>query len=127
MTDGKRVLVIGEEPTLMDYSDPAIPPGMTAEKVRAALDADQVKLTGLGYRAELCLTDEGATAEAVVAERLRATAYDCIVIGAGVRIVPRNFELFEKLINVVHAHAPQSRIAFNTGPDTSADAVRRWL
>jgi hypothetical protein len=33
----KRVLLIGLEPSTVDYSDPALPPGMTAEKIRVVI------------------------------------------------------------------------------------------
>jgi hypothetical protein len=49
------------------------------------------------------------------------------MIGAGVRANPSNLLLFEKLINVVHEHAPQAKICFNTVPSDTADAVKRWL
>jgi hypothetical protein len=42
MEKKKQVLVIGLEPTLVDYS---LVPDMNAEKVLAALKADQAKLT----------------------------------------------------------------------------------
>jgi hypothetical protein len=48
------------------------------------------------------------------------------VIGAGVRTISTNFLLFEKVLNVVHEHAPQARICFNTGPFDTAQAVQRW-
>lgn len=37
---------------------------------------------------------------------LEKTPFDCVLIGAGVRTLTVHFLLFEKLINVVHAHAP---------------------
>ena len=30
-----RILLLGLEPEAVDYSDPALPPGMNAEKIRA--------------------------------------------------------------------------------------------
>ena len=30
-----RILLVGYDPDTVDFSDPALPPGMTAEKVRA--------------------------------------------------------------------------------------------
>ena len=92
-----------------------------------ALDADQDRLRAAGYDADLLLTDAGETAAAVVVARLGERRYDCIVIGAGIRVVPRHFELFEMLVDTIHKHAPDTRIAFNTGPDTSLDAARRRL
>jgi hypothetical protein len=93
----RSVLVIGLEPTLVDYADF---PGLDASKVLAALKADRERLNGLGYDAQLCLIDLGETAEAVVLDQLRQKWFDCIVIGAGVRTVPSHFILFERLINV---------------------------
>jgi len=45
----------------------------------------------------------------------------CVVlIGAGVRLDPKHFLLFERLINATDQHAPGTKICFNTGPtDTS--------
>jgi hypothetical protein len=71
---------------------------------------------------ELCLTDLGKTAEAFVRDRLRQKQFDCILIGAGVRTIPKYFILFEKLINVVHEHAPQAKLCFNTKPSDTAEA-----
>jgi hypothetical protein len=64
---------------------------------------------------------------AVLKERLAASRYDCVVIGGGVRIPPKNLRLFEQIINAVHAGAPGAAIAFNEGPETTPDAVARWL
>lgn len=124
MTAGKRVLVIGLEPSLVDFSSM---PDMNAQKVLAGLHADQAKLNALGYDAHLCLTDLGTTAEALVRQALAGEPFDCIVIGAGLRTVPTYFLLFEKLLNVVHQHAPKARICFNTRPSDTAEAVQRWV
>jgi hypothetical protein len=100
---------------------------MNAEKVLAALKADQAKLNALGYDPKLCLTDLGDTAEAVFSRRLSETVFDCIVIGAGVRTIPTYFLLFEKLINAVHKSAPTAKLCFNTKPSDSAEAAQRWI
>src|SRR5215467_3405701 len=127
MNDEKSVLVIGLDPTLIDFSKPGYAPGMDAAKVLAGLKASEDELTGLGYSVQTCLTDFGETAEAVLQTRLKQTRFDCILIGAGVRANPSNFILFEKLINVVHEHAPHAKICFNTIPSDTAAAVKRWL
>jgi hypothetical protein len=118
-----QVLVIGLEPTLVDFSTM---PDMNAGKVRAGLEADRAKLAALGYEAELCLTDLGQTAADVVARKLSERPFDCVVIGAGIRTLPAYFLLFEQLINVVHRAAPDARICFNTRPSDTAEAVQRW-
>ena len=75
----------------------------------------------------MCLTDFGETAEAVLQRQLKQKQFDCIIIGGGIRTIPSNFILFEKLINVVREHAPQAKLCFNTKPSDTADAVQRWL
>src|SRR5512147_1333231 len=97
MADKKSVLVIGLDPTLIDFSQPGYAPGMDATKVLAGLKASEEELTRLGYTVQMCLTDFGETAEAVVQSRLGQKPFDCILIGAGVRTNPNNFILFEKL------------------------------
>ena len=50
----KCVVLIGLDPATVDFSDPALPPGMTAEKIwELAEKADQFFYLGKGYtRAE---------------------------------------------------------------------------
>lgn len=127
MADAKRVLLVGLDPDLIDFSQPGYPPGMTAAKVHAGLKSCEDELTGHGYNVEMCFTDFGETAGTVLQGRLARTPFDCVMIGAGVRAVPSNFLLFEKLVNVVHQHAPQAKLCFNTVPGDTTAAVQRWL
>lgn len=127
MTDKKSVLVVGLDPTLIDFSDPGYPPGMSTAKVLAGIKSSEEELTRLGYSVQTCLTDFGETAEAVVQKQLKQNRFDCVLIGAGVRTVPSNFLLFEKLVNVVHEGAPQAKLCFNQLPSDIAEAVQRWL
>jgi hypothetical protein len=122
-----RVLAVGLDPAVVDYSRAPMP-GLTAEILTAALDAEKAKLAALGYEVRMLLIDTGETAESVVQEALERGGCDCIMIGAGVRLDPNHFLLFEKLINVVHRHAPASvNICFNTRPSDTAEAVQRWI
>jgi hypothetical protein len=123
----KSVLLVGLDPDLIDFSKPGYPPGMDAAKVHAGLRSSEDELTRLGYGVQMCLHDFGETAETVVRDQLKQKRFDCVLIGAGVRSNPSNFILFEKLINVVHEHAPQARIAFNTLPNDIAPSVQRWV
>lgn len=127
MADKKSVLVVGLDPTLIDFSDPGYPPGMSAEKVFAGIKSSEDELTRLGYSVQTCLIDFGETAEAVTQGQLDQKPFDCVMIGAGVRLPPSNFLLFEKLVNVVHEHAPQAKICFNTLPQNIGEAVQRWI
>ncbi len=121
--------MIGLEPTIIDFSSPdfAALTGLTAATIAEGLKADEARLKSLGYDCEMCLVDYGATAEPVVRRRLSEKSFDCVVIGAGVRSMPSQFLLFEKLVNVVHAHAPQAKLCFNTKPTDTAEAVQRWI
>ena len=123
-----KVLVIGLDPEVIDFSQPVLrDAGLNADKILAGLRGDQQKIRELGHEAAVLLVDDGATAERVVRDALAADPPDIIVIGAGVRTLPAYFLLFEKLINAVHQAAPQAKIAFNTNPADTADAVERWV
>jgi hypothetical protein len=129
MSAKKSVLIIGLQPSLINFADPAYAafPGLDANKVMASLNADEASLNSIGYDARLCLTDFGETAAQVVVSELKSKHYDCVLIGAGVRTIAPNFLLFEKLINLVHEHAPEAKICFNTKPSDTAEAVKRWI
>lgn len=119
----KTVLMVGWHPTVVDFSKY---PGLTAEKLEAALRADEQKLNDLGYDASIGFIYSGETATDQLADALNETAYDVVLIGAGVRKDDDHFLIFEKLVNVIHENAPKARIAFNTGPTDSDAAIQRW-
>jgi hypothetical protein len=119
-----RVLAIGIEPGQADYS---AFPQLTPELVRDYIEAQLVRLADLGYEVTSCLIDLDETAEASVAAALGETAFDCIVIGAGLREAKERLLLFEKVLNLVHRLAPDAAICFNTTPADTAEAVQRWL
>lgn len=122
-----RVLLVGLQPEAVDYSDPALPPGMSAEKIHSGIELFLKQMTDRGWQADVCLIQPDATAGPAVERRLGATTYDCVVVGAGVRLPPKNLLLFETVVNAVHKAAPNTSIAFNTRPEDSADAAARWL
>ena len=120
-----RVLLVGLDPDVVDK--PPVPE-LTAAKVHAAVEAESAKLGSLGYSVKSLLVDDGKTAEAVLTDALTNSGYDCIMIGAGLRVVPSYLLLFEKLINVVHRHTPAStKLCFSSNPSDTAEAVRRWV
>ena len=122
-----RVLLVGQEPGTVDYSDPALPPGMDANKIQAGIDLCLKQMTDRGWQADVCLVQPDATAGPAVERQLGAATYDCVVIGAGLRLPPKNLLLFETVVNAVHKAAPNAAIAFNTVPQDSTDAAARWL
>jgi len=122
-----RILMLGYDPNTVDFTDPALPPGMSVEKVHAGLEVAMKQLASKGWQADLCFIRPDDSAGPEVERCLASQSYDCVVIGAGVRLPPRSLSVFEAVINAVHKAAPGARIAFNTRPDDSAEAAARCL
>jgi hypothetical protein len=123
----KRVLFVGQEPETVDFSDPALPPGLDAEKIHGGIAAGMQQMSERGWQADLCLVRPDDSASAALERDLEAATYDCVVIGGGVRIPPKSLLLFETLVNTVHKSAPNAFIAFNTKPEDTGAAAARWI
>ena len=123
----KRVVLIGFDPATVDFSDPALPPGMTAEKIHAGVKLALTDFAGRGWHPEICFIKPDETAVPTIERCLAGDVYDCVVIGAGVRLPPNRLVLFEKVVNAIHRAAPQAAIAFNTRPEDSGAAAARWI
>lgn len=123
------VMIVGIDPKFLDLPGDvlAIDPDLTAERILAGLEQSATHLRHQGHSASIVLTDLGETATEVVAAALRQTPTDVLVIGAGVRLLPKNTALFERLVNAVIATSPTTRFAFNVAPDDSEVAAERWL
>ena len=122
-----RVILIGYDPESVDFTDPALPPGMSAEKVHAGIAVARKQFADRGWDSDVCLFRPDETAVPTVQRELAGKNYDCVIIGAGVRLPPRQLPIFEAVVNAVHKAAPNAAIAFNTRPDDSADAAARAL
>ena len=122
-----RVLFVGQLPETVDYSDPAIPPGFDATKIQAGIDVAAAKITERGWLADLCMIPPDEVGLQTLEKQLKGASYDCVVIGAGIRLPPKSLTLFESVVNAVHLHAPKATIAFNTRPEDTAEAAARWL
>ena len=122
-----RILLLGLDPESVDYSDPSLPPGMTAEKVRAGIAVALKQFSERGWESDVGYIRPDETAGPAVERQLGSANYDCVVVGAGVRLPPRHLALLEVVINAIRKAAPAAAIAFNTRPDDSADAAARWV
>jgi hypothetical protein len=122
-----RVLLVGYDPETVDFSDPALPPGMTVEKVHAGIAVAMKQFAERGWEADLGFIRPDETAVPTLERQLAQKSYDCVIVGAGVRLPPRGLKLFEAVINAIHKAAPGAGIAFNTVPHDSAEAAARWL
>jgi hypothetical protein len=123
----KRVMLVGLDPATVDFSDPALPPGMSAEKIHAGVKVAFADMAARGWQAENCFINPDETAVPTVERRLAEGRYDCVVIGAGVRLPPNRLVLFEALVNAIHRAAPGVAIAFNTRPEDTGAAAARWI
>ena len=113
----RTVLVLGFDPYRVPMPDP--------DAVAAALDRGQARFAEFDLVTDTCLIGLDDDVAAVVSAALTARPWDCIVIGGGLRKSPEALELFELVVNLVHRHAPQATIAFNSSPEDSADAAVR--
>jgi hypothetical protein len=121
-----KVLVIGIDPDTLDPDEW----GVTAEHnamVGRLIAEGEAALRAAGYAVEMVLIAIDAPLETALVPRLKAQAWDCVVVGGGIRKPPELADLFERVINAVHRHAPAAAIAFNTKPDDTLDAARRWV
>ena len=102
--------------------------GWDANGVRAAVQDANKRLVELGYELQSCLLDPRGTDESVVSDTLSREKFDCIMVGAGVRVLSQNTILFEKIMNTIHQKAPpSSKICFNTDPADTVEAILRWV
>ncbi len=122
-----RVLLLGYDPETVDFSDPALPPGMSVEKVHAGIAVALKQFAERGWESDVGFIRPDESVGSTVEHLLTSKSYDCVVVGAGVRLPPRRLGDFEAVINAVHKAAPRAAIAFNTRPDDSAEAAGRWL
>ena len=122
-----RILLVGLDPETVDYSNSALPPGMSAETIHAGIAFALKQMADRGWEGDICLIRPDETAGPTIERHLGSASYDCVVIGAGVRLPAQGLALFEVVINAVHRAAPAAAIAFNSRPEDSADAAARWL
>jgi hypothetical protein len=122
-----RILFVGQKPETVDFSDPSLPPGFDAEKINAGIAVGVSKIEERGWQGDTCMITPDAAGSALLETALKGVAYDCVVIGAGLRLPPKSLLLFETVVNIIHRSAPNAAIAFNTRPDDTADAAARHL
>jgi len=84
-----RILLLGYDPETVDFSDPALPPGMTVEKVHAGIAVALKGFADRGWESDVGLIRPDESAGPAVEHQLGSARYDCVVIGAGVRLPPR--------------------------------------
>ncbi|MCP2296665.1 hypothetical protein SAMN04244553_1455 [Nocardia amikacinitolerans] len=119
------MLSIGLHPSAVDYSRY---PGIDEATLTARIEAGESELRAAGFDIVSCqVPADPDAAEAALRECASAGSFRIAMIGAGVRMAAEHTLLFERLVNVVAEIAPGIRFCFNTAPETTVDALRRWV
>ncbi|WP_227981390.1 hypothetical protein [Nocardia spumae] len=119
------VLSIGLHPSAVDYTRY---PGLDEATLTARIAAGSAALRAAGFEVTSCeLPADPDAAEATLRDRVAGRGFRVAMIGAGVRMASEHTLLFERLINTLTEIAPGIRFCFNTSPETTIDALRRWV
>ncbi|MBK7078284.1 MAG: hypothetical protein IPH44_39075 [Myxococcales bacterium] len=98
------------------------------QRIKAGIAQAMAELRALGVEARWCgVPTAPAAAVALVRAAVATTPVDCVLIGAGLRKTDQVLVLFEQIVNAVRVACPGAALCFNTVPEDSAEAVRRWL
>lgn len=122
-----RVLLVGIDPEEVDFSDPALPPGLDAEMIRRGIARGLHDLRTAGHDAQHLYIPADPSGLGELAERLAREPVDCVVVGGGVRLPPRNLLLFEAVLNTVASASSTPTIALTARPEDAVPAVVRVL
>ncbi|MEU8899629.1 hypothetical protein AB0C65_27475 [Nocardia sp. NPDC048505] len=119
------VLSVGLHPSAVDYSRY---PGLDEAMLTARIEAGEAALRAASFDLVSCqLPADPEAAETRLRECLSQGVFRVAMIGAGVRMAPEHTLLFERLVNALIEGAPGIRLCFNTSPETTIDALRRWV
>jgi hypothetical protein len=122
-----RVLLIGIDPAEVDFSDPALPPGLDADVIRRGIARVLEDLRSAGHDAQHLYIPADPAGLGGLVERLAREPVACVVIGGGVRLPPSNLPLFEAVVNTVARASCTPAIALTARPEDAAMAVARVL
>jgi hypothetical protein len=120
------VISIGLHPRVLDYS--TMPDGVDEASLTARIDRGNAALLQAGFDVVLCQVETAPdAAEAQIRTQLQRAQCGLAMVGGGIRMIPEHTELFERIVNVLHEASPGIRLCFNTAPDNTIDALRRWI
>lgn len=124
-SSGTTVLSIGLHPGAVDYGRY---PHIDAATLTARIAAGETALRDAGFDLVSCqVPADPDAAEAKLRECAADRSFGVAMIGAGVRMAAEHTLLFERLVNVLVELVPGIRLCFNTSPETTIDALRRWV
>jgi hypothetical protein len=124
-TTSDAILSVGLDPGAIDYRNH---PGLDQATMTARIEAGEAVLRAAGFDIVSCqVPADPDEAETKVRDVAVAGPFKVAMIGAGVRMVPEHTLLFERLVNVIMEISPGVAFCFNTSPETTIDALRRWV
>ncbi|WP_327151933.1 hypothetical protein [Nocardia sp. NBC_01329] len=119
------VLSIGLHPGAIDYSRY---PSLDEATLTARIAAGEAALREAGFDIVSCQVPADPDAAETALRRCASDgSFRVAMIGAGVRMAAEHTLLFERLVNVVTDIAPGIRLCFNTSPENTIEALRRWV
>lgn len=121
---GDTVLTLGLHPGALDYSRF---PGLDEQTLGTRIRAGQAMLHEAGFDVVTCqITTDPDEAERVISELVADRDFQVVMIGAGLRMAAEHTVLFERVVNLLNRLVPGIVFCFNTSPETTVDALRRW-
>jgi hypothetical protein len=101
---------------------------MTVEQLAAQIERGWAAIQAQGITGEMCgIGKDPDEVEAELRRRFGERPFGVALIGGGVRLLPQHTVLFERIVNVLIDLQPNIRLSFNTSPENSLEAIRRWL
>ena len=121
---GNTVLSLGLHPSAADLSRY---PEITQEMLMTRIAAGEAALREAGFDIVPCQVPADLDqAEKMVRECIAARPVQVVMIGAGLRMAAEHTLLFERVVNLLNQLVPGIVFCFNTSPETTIDALRRW-
>jgi hypothetical protein len=121
---GDTILSVGLHPSAVDFSRH---PEITEEMLAARIAAGDAALREAGFDIVACQVPADVD-EAVkkIHECVADRPIQVVMIGAGLRMAQEHTRLFERVVNLLNELVPGIVFCFNTSPETTIDALRRW-
>ena len=125
----KRVLGIGLDPHTIDFNGDFLRgKSLTVESIIAGTNAETARLRSMGYDFDWLLLDARGTPEAAAEAakiELASRPVEVVIIGGGIRLDPARTPMLEALVNAVGQAAHGAKLAFNTSPTETVQAIER--
>jgi len=101
---------------------------LTAEELAAQIERGWAAIQAQGIVGEMLgISRDPDEAEAELRKRFAERPFGVAQIGGGVRMLPQNTVLFERIVNVLIDLQPDIRLSFAMGPENQFEAIQRWL